>query len=573
MNFLATELFDLPALDTTIFFVSVVAVMGVGLLAARHERDTRDYFLAGRSVKWWAVAGSIFGSNVSSHHMVGMTGLGLSAGFATANYEFGAVAGLLVLAFLFLPIYRRLNVYTLSEFLEKRYDRRSLVVYSAVSIFVLVFIEMVATLFVGSHVLETLFGLHYRWGIVLVGFVTGLYTICGGLKAVIWTDVIQSVLLLVGGISVAYATLSHDAVGGVAGVLDANPDKFHVFFSLRDKELPWLGVMTGLMILHFNYWGMNQFIVQRALGARSNWDGRTGIITAGFFKLTIPFFTILTGMAAGKLIAANVITLPLNQEGVMNADMVFPELMKTLLPTGLVGLALAGLIGAILSTVDSMMNSAATLFTFDFYKRYVHPSASERQLIFVGRLSIGVALVIAGLLATFAYNPNGSFFQDVGNRTSFVGIGVMTAFLIGITWRGATPTAAFVVMLAGPIISWCVMLLWHLAAANSAWVVNTFSISVDGTMTGAPLLDALGRPQLNWFHRTAVAFVFATVLLVLLSKFTEEKDAASSDACVWTGSTDATLRTERAARPKWQDERLWATLLVAIDLYLCWRFA
>ncbi len=591
---LAESFVRLSALDHVVFFGSLVVVMIVGLLAARHERDARDYFLAGRSVRWWAVAGSIFGSNISSHHLVGMTGIGLAAGFAGANYEFGAIVGLMVLSFLFLPIYRRLEVYTLSEYLEKRFDRRCLVVYSAISIFTVVVLEMVATLYIGSKSLEVLFGIDYRWGIVIAAAVAGTYTIFGGLKAVIWTDVIQSILLLVGGSTVAYAALSHPSVGGIGGMLEREPDRFHVFFDLRHKELPWLGVMTGLMVLHLNYWGMNQFIVQRALGARSTWDGRTGIIVAGFFKLVIPFMTFAAGMAGGRLIAEGVLPeLPLKADGSRDNDMVFPVMMKTLLPPGLVGLALAGLVGAILSTVDSMMNSAATLFTFDFWKRYLRPGASQRELIGVGRVAIAVILVISCFITVYLYDPKGSFFLDLGDKTSFVAVGVMTAFLIGISWKGATRTAAFIVMLAGPATSAFVVLLWTHAGVHQPWLVDTFSMAQDGeTLLGTvdpglprvplvlqPFVETYtghkyaALPQLNWFYRTFVAFAFSAVLLLVLSWLTAHQRRPADAELVWSTGADAQARLDRAARPRWQDERLWAAVLIALDVYLCIKFA
>lgn len=601
---LAESLIRLSTIDLVIFFVTVAVVMAVGLLAARRERDTRDFFLAGRTVKWWAVAGSIFGSNISSHHLVGMTGLGLAAGFAGANYEFGAIVGLLVLCFLFLPIYRRLNVFTLSEYLERRFDRRSLVVYSAIWIVTLVLIEMVATLYIGSKSLEVLFGIDYRLGIVIVAVVTGTYTILGGLKAVIWTDVIQSVLLLIGGIAVAWMALSHPVVGGLGGLIEKEPDRFHVFFHLRHKDLPWLGVMTGLMILHLNYWGMNQFIVQRALGAKTTWDGRTGIIVAGFFKLLIPFMTFAAGMAAAHLITAGVLPeLPLGRDGRPHDDMVFPVMMKTLLPTGLVGLALAGLIGAILSTVDSMMNSAATLFTFDFYKGYLRKQAGERELILVGRIAIGAALAVAGCFAALLYDPEGSFFLHLGNLTSFLAIGVITAFLVGISWKGATRTAAFAVMLSGPIMSVAVVLWWNHAGIHNDWLVNTFSVATEVrdeaghielvTELSEDSSDALprvplmfqpfvetyldkayaARPQLNWFYRTFVAFLLCTVLMVVLSRLTRRERRPGDAELVWSTGGDRQARLDRAGRPLWQDERLWAAVLIIIDVILCIRFA
>jgi SSS family solute:Na+ symporter len=563
--------FSLSTLDLVIFFASLAVVMAVGLWASRHERDTRDFFLASGNVKWWQIAGSIFGSNVSSHHLVGMTGVGLAIGFAQANFEFGAIAGLMVLSFLFLPIYRRLKIFTLSQFLEKRFDGRSQAVYSLVSIFTLVAFEMVATLYIGSGSLGVLFGVDYRWGILIVCLVTGAYTISGGLKAVIWTDVIQSVLLIVGASTVAIFALTHPAIGGISGMLEKEPDRFHVFFALNHAELPWLGVMTGLMILHFNYWGINQFIVQRALGARSNWDGRMGIILAGFFKLLIPFITILPGMAAGHLIKdAQLFELPLKPDGTQNADMAFPLMMKHLLPAGFVGLALAGLVGAILSTVDSMMNAAATLFTFDFYKKFYRPQASEKELILVGRIAIAAVLLVSGYISAFLYDPQGNFFLTLTKNTSFFLIGVITAFLIGITWKGATPTAAFTVMLLGPIVSFTVNKGWSLLAERWQWLVDTFAAV---NQAGELVRDETGGLEINFFYRIWVAFVICAILLIVISKLTAHQRRPEYAEMVWTGPRDPATVAERAVTPLWRDERIWAAVLIAADIALCIKFA
>jgi uncharacterized sodium:solute symporter family permease YidK len=387
----------LSTTDLIIFFGSLLAVMGMGLWVGRKEDSSEDYFLAGRSTRWWGVAGSIFGSNVSANHIVGMMGVGFAVGFAQSHFEITAIAGLLMLCYFFLPVYRKLNVYTLSDYLSKRYDDRSRVSYALIMVIIMVVIQMVPGFYIGSRsinillqgdtgrkaVAEAVFSedgkfaeikvLHggekygsspavlvnnkqadfleasvidgkieavsiisslpesistplnisfaggnvenpeispgdvdpfsYKLGILIMALVTGTYVILGGLKAVIITDVIQSVLLLLAGLLVAFITFSQPEIGGWANLMARDlgtegVERFHLYNSSNHPALPWTGVLSGLMVLHFYYWGTNQFIVQRALSAVSDKEAKMGIIAAGFFKLLIPFFSIGTGIAA-----------------------------------------------------------------------------------------------------------------------------------------------------------------------------------------------------------------------------------------------------------------------------------
>ncbi len=456
----------LTGLDTFIFFGSMILVMGVGLWAGREEETSEDYYLAGRSTKWWGVAGSIFGSNVSANHIVGMMGVGFSVGFAQSHFEISAIAGLLVLCYAFLPVYRKLNVYTLSDYLGQRFDDRARVAYALIMVFIIVFVMMVPGFYIGSRFLNILLQdapgdiavTGYRIGIISMAVITGAYVIFGGLKAVIMTDVIQSVLMLVGASIVAYLTFSQDVIGGWAGMLAIDSgaeggDKMHLYLPSDHPVLPWSGVLTGLMVLHFYYWGANQFIVQRALSTRTGREARLGIVFAGFFKLVIPFLSIGTGIAAYYYFQAESLTV--------DQDAAFPMLMKHIVAPvgcGLLGLVAAGLIGAILSSLDSMMNSASTIITFDFYKRYFNKDASDATLILVGRVTIVVLITLAAGLTILTMDPNskGSFFLHVASYQSKVIAGIIVALAMGMFWKRATPAAGGIVIVAGVIFSFAV---------------------------------------------------------------------------------------------------------------------
>ncbi|GMQ80501.1 MAG: hypothetical protein BMS9Abin04_502 [Planctomycetia bacterium] len=577
----------LHPLDWTVLLATLAAAMIVGILVGRKEDTSEDYFLAGRSVRWWGVAGSVFGSNVSANHLVGMMGLGFSVGFAQSHFELGAIAGLMVLCYGFLPVYRRLRVYTLSEYLERRYDQRSRLAYAVIMVVIMAFVQMAPALYIGARSMCVLLGgravqrvelpiqpaavtgsrtataarpgelaaggataaaavrqtkLHvnrtyYVLLVLALAAISASYTILGGLKAVISTDVIQSVLLLAAGLLLA--ALAFHAIGGWSEMMArdrAGLDRMRLYLPSNDKDLPWTGVLTGLMALHLYYWGTNQFIVQRTLAARSDRDARLGIIVAGFLKMLIPFFSIAVGVAAIYLFQDRI------PDRKVDPDVVFPELVKLIVPAGygLVGLVMAGVLGAILSSIDSMMNSAATIVTIDIYQRYFRPDASERQLVLVGRLSILVLVVLATLLATFALDPNSeaNFFLQIADYQGYLIPGLLVAFLLGMFWRRGTAAASLAAIVSGVFYSAIVVYLYnnHLGthAAIQAWF----------------------GPQLNFFHRVVVVLILCTITYLLVS---------------WLG----TIEREKS-RLTWMDlgghdsrqlGRLAAALLVSLGVY------
>ena len=558
----------LTAFDIVIFLASILAVLAIGLWAGRREESTKDFYLAGKGVPWWGVAGSIFGTNVSAEHLIGMLGIGYSIGFAQAHFEYGAIAGLLILAFVFLPLYRGMGLYTLSEYLAKRYDERSGVLYSAFNILTIVIVRMALGFYIGSRALSylldgTALEIGYSAGILILAVVTATYTVIGGLKAVIWTDFLQSVLLLLAGIFVAVLVFGQPEIGGFAALLakdaalPAADQKFHLYLPPDHPQLPWTGVFTGLLIIHIFYWSTNQFIAQRALAARSKYDARMGILAAGFLKLLIPFVSIATGVAAGflfesRMASGELAALPL-------PDDAFPLLVQMIVPAGygLVGIITAGLIGAILSSIDSMMNSGATLFTFDFYKRYVDPGASEKKLIFVGRVAILLFVGVAASIAALIYTEDAAdnFFLKVPAQIGHVVPGMAVAFLAGVLWRRASASGAFWAMLVSPAFSFAIEWAYGIWAGGSSPLAEA-------------LRNALG-PQLNFLHRTALTAGFALLLMAVLSMRGDEPDP-SKDRYTWYGGRARKLRPSRRF---WRSERPWAWLLAAATIFMLVYFA
>ncbi len=523
-------------LDLVIFFAALIGVMVVGLIAGRNENTSEDYFLAGRGLPWWGVAGSIFGSNVSANHMVGMMGIGFSIGFAQSHFELGAIAGLMVLCYGFLPVYRKLNLYTLSEYLGRRYDNRSRIAYAIIMVIIMAFVQMVPGLYIGARTVCVLLGgdalvevaedlesaagvatddaattriklnvdfNHYAAFVIALAVISASYTIFGGLKAVVWTDVIQSCLLLAAGILVAIITFRR--IGGWAAMMaiDRAPDgaeKMSLYLPMDHPDLPWTGAFTGLMAMHCFYWGTNQFIVQRALGARSDAEGRIGIVAAGFLKLLIPFFAIGAGIAAYYLFQKE---LP---DRAIDPDAAFSELVKLVIPvgTGIIGVIAAGLIGAILSSIDSMMNSAATILTMDIYKPYINPHATDRQLIRFGRLSIVGLVAIAAGMAIFILDPNSeaNFFLKLVDYQNYLTPGVLVTFILGMFWRRATATGSFVAILSGVFFSWLVEWCYNNYAGDSPALVEAFG------------------PKLAFFHRVVIVLLLCFAIHIVVSLMT-----------------------------------------------------
>jgi SSS family solute:Na+ symporter len=613
-------------LDYVLFFVALIGVMVIGLIAGRKEESSEDYFLAGRKIPWWGVAGSIYGSNVSANHMVGMMGVGFSIGFFQSHFELGAILGLMVLCYGFLPVYRKLGVYTLSEYLGRRYDDRSRVSYAIIMVFIMAVVQMVPGLYIGARTICVLLGGdaveevveaagpttvgevaaaaageeaaaepavakqpgskfnvkfgYYSLFVILLALISAAYTIFGGLKAVIWTDFMQSMLLLVAGIAVAWLTFAKLAdveTGEDAGQAAASKpsgwtrmmefdkaeevekQRMHIYQPPNHPQLPWTGVLTGLFAMHCFYWGTNQFIVQRALGARSDTDAKLGIIAAGFLKLLIPFFAIAPGVAAFYLFREKM------PDRTIDPDAVFPELVKYVIPAGygLIGLIGAGLIGAILSSIDSMMNSAATIVTMDIYKKYMNPDATDKQLIRAGRISIIGFVLLATFLALFIMDPNSkkNFFLQIVDYQNYLTPGILVAFFMGMFWKRGTATGAFTAIIAGIVLSWvaievydsqCGMPRPFYDVLMERGQVDEIKISdlpekykempKEELLTAIegfrPKLNSVSRtfgPSLNFFHRVVFVIPLAALLHIVVSLMTrpdEEKSRLNwTDVC------------------------------------------
>jgi SSS family solute:Na+ symporter len=476
---------QLNFLDTIAFIAFIALVIGVSLYASRKEDTSEDYFLAGRGLTWWLVGFSLIASNISSEHFVGQAGKGFgSAGLAVASYEWIAAITLVFVAIWFLPRFLRSGIYTMPEFLEYRYNATARAIMAVFMMVAYVVVAMATVLYSGAIALKAIFGIDVLLGIWLIGLLAGAYTIYGGLKAVVWSDLIQGIALLMGGVLVTWLGLR--AVGGVAPFLSTNADKLHMILPANHVDYPWTILLVGIWVPNLFYWGLNQFITQRTLGAKSLRHGQNGIIFAALIKLVIPFIIVLPGIMAFQLAASG-------QLQIGAADTAYPALIKELLPVGLRGLMLAALFGAVMSSLDSMLNSASAIFTMDLYKRHFRPEAGPRRLVLVGRAMTAVFVLFGCLIAPGLANPAfKGIFNYIQMFQGFISPGIVTVFLFGLLVRRApTPAAMAAMLLNIPIYGLLLWLLPEVAFLNHMAI--TF-LSLVAVMAMITILRPLPQP-------------------------------------------------------------------------------
>ncbi|MEM1116659.1 MAG: sodium/sugar symporter [Bacteroidota bacterium] len=447
---------DFAPVDYLVFGAYAALIVGVGLWVSRtkegQEKNTEDYFLAGKALPWWAIGASLIASNISAEQFIGMSGSGFRLGLAIASYEWMAAITLLVIAYFFLPIYLEKGIFTMPQFLEKRFDGRVRTLLAVFWLLVYVFVNLTAVLYLGALALEGIMGVPLFYGIAGLALFATVYSIYGGLEAVAWTDVVQVIVLIGGGLLTTVLALDAYAGGGgvIAGfsqLLADMPDRFNMILGpgdllyqndLGETEdayllLPGFGVLLGGMwVANLFYWGCNQYIIQRALAGKSLAEAQRGLAFAGGLKLLLPLIVVIPGMVAFGLDA------PIGQ-----ADEAYPWLLGTYVPAGLKGLAFAALAAAIVSSLASMMNSTATIFTIDLYQSR-NPEAGETQLVTIGRIVSLVAITIAALVAYPLLGAIDQAFQYIQEYTGFISPGVLAVFVMGLFWRKATANAALV---------------------------------------------------------------------------------------------------------------------------------
>lgn len=519
--------FALTPLDIAVVGVYVLGIVLFGLWIGRKQESTDDYFLAGRSLGWGVIGLSLFASNMSTSSLVGMAGEAYGGiGVAVFNYEWMAGIVLVIFCAFFLPFYIKTGIYTLPEFLERRFDGRSRLYFSGWTVFLNITVDTASALYAGALVIALIYpGVPMPVSIAVLAVVAGLYTIAGGLKAVVYTDAVQAILLLAGSAAVAWiGWTTIQSGGGWEAVTAITPeDKLSLILPANDPSMPWPGLLTGVFILGFYFWATNQFMVQRTLAARTLNQGRWGALFAGALKLPVIFLMVLPGTFARVL-----------YPGLERADAVFPTMVFDLLPAGIRALVLTAMVAAIMSSVDSTLNSASTLVTMDFVKRF-RPTWTSKQLANVGRIVTLVFMVFAAIWAPIILQ----FDTLWGYLQSFLAYVVppfVALFVVGVFWRRATSGAAFWSLMAGHATSALLFVL-------------------------GPVLGVISVPFL---YIPGILLLASGLVLVFMSRAQPAPDMAQIADVTWTPSLWRQDTEELKALPWWQNYRIQGAILVAL---------
>ena len=450
----------LSSLDVMIVAVYAMALFALAQWVSRekpgHSKDATDYFLAGKSLPWWAIGASLIAANISAEQIIGMSGSGYAIGLAIASYEWMAAITLILVGKYLLPVFLKTGIYTMPQFLEQRYDHRVKTVMASFWLGVYVFVNLTSILWLGALAINTVTGIDLTLGLVLLGFFAVSYSLYGGLKAVALTDIVQVVLLVAGGLMIAAILL--EKISGGAGVMpglitlmETVPDRFDMILAKDHPHymsLPGVSVLIGGMwVMNVSYWGFNQYIIQRALAAKSVSEAQKGIAFAAFLKLLMPVIVVLPGIAIYALNAE--LTSP---------DQAYPSAMA-LLPAGIKGLVFAALLAAIVSSLASMCNSISTIFTVDLLPSMVSETWLERNQLFSGRASALLAMIIAMIAAQPLLGNFDQAFQYIQEFTGFFTPGIVAIFLLGMFWRNTTATGALLAAVGSAVLSLAMKLL------------------------------------------------------------------------------------------------------------------
>jgi SSS family solute:Na+ symporter len=514
---------NLHVLDLAVIGGYFLVLLGIGYWAARAEKNvSADYFLASRDVGWLAVGASLFASNIGSEHLVGLAGTGAASGLAVGHFEWIACFMLLLLGWLFVPFYLRSGVYTMPEFLERRFNSAARTYFTWVSVVGYVLTKISVTLFAGGVVMHAVTGLDLYTSASVLIVITGLYTIFGGLRAVIYTEVMQAVVLIIG--SGALAILGLNAAGGWAGLHARVPaDFFSMWKPSSHPDFPWTGVVFGAPILGVWYWCTDQHIVQRVLAAKNVTEARRGTIFAGFLKILPVFIFVLPGIIASALYT--------DVRG-SAADSAYPALVTRLLPTGFKGLVLAGMLAALMSSLASAFNSCSTLLTWDVYRK-LRPNATEQQLVRFGRGSTVILVALGLAWIPFMKYISPQLYIYLQSIQAYIAPPIAACFLFGVLSKRLTAPAALTTLLSGFVVG---ALRFGLELGKHHLPVGSIWAWIAG---------------INFLHFAALLFVFSSVVLVGVSLLTPAPSESQIEGLTMqtTGAEPVIEVQERVQRP------------------------
>jgi SSS family solute:Na+ symporter len=466
----------LAAIDVLVFVAFYGLVLGVSLGKSRGRKTSEDYFLGGRRLPWWLIGVSIVAANLSTEQFVGMAGQAAGhVGLAVSAWQLVGAVAIVIVAFTFLPRFLKAGIYTMPEYLEYRYSPAARTVMSVLTVVIYVTVTTTAVLYSGATALETIFGLSLPLALALICGIAIAYVLWGGLLAAVWADLFQGSALLVGGI--VTLGLGLVAVGGPGAFLQGSDDRLHMILSRTHRELPWTVLVGGMWIPNLYYCGLNQFITQRTLAARSLGQGQAGIVLAAALWLLVPFAIVMPGALAHQLYGA----------ALARPDQAYPMLIRELVPAGLRGFILAALAGAVISTLASVLNSASTLFTMDLYRRFLRKDAGHGELVAVGRTATVAALALAAVLATSPF-LKGGVFTFIQEFQGYVSPGIVAAFVVGFAVPKTPPLAGLAALVLSAPVYGLLAWAWPDVAYLHRMVVTL------GVLVAVMLAIALARP-------------------------------------------------------------------------------
>ncbi len=491
--------FSFGTIDITVLVTYFLLIFVIGILVAKREKGAASYFMAGRNIGWLAIGASLFATNISSEHFIGLASSGSRSGLAVGNFEWSACFVLMILGWLFVPFYHRSRVFTMPEFIGKRYDNRSRQILTTVSILAYILTKVSVTLYAGGIVLEQVVGWDIYTSAMLMVVATGIYTIIGGLRAVIYTEVFQAFLLIIGAFVLTY--LGIQEVGGIEAFKAKAPANF--FDMLRpmdDPDFPWTGVVFGTLIIGTWYWCTDQFIVQKVLSARDVKTAQKGVILAAYLKLLPVFILVIPGIIAYILNPG------------LDANEAYPYLVKKLLPVGLRGLIIAGLLAALMSSLASVFASCSTLFTFDIYRK-MYPNAPDFRLVNVGRLATFVLIILGILWVPFIKYFSDQLFVYIQEVQGYVAPPIAAVFLVGVIWKRANAQSAVTALIVGLVIGatrFAFELIYKTSGGNCPEFIAVIA-------------------RVNFLHFSTFFFLFCVALIMVISYMGQKPSELQTD--------------------------------------------
>lgn len=542
------------ALDWAVLAAFMFALVGIVVwVAMQKEQDTEDYFLAGRNATWLAIGASIFASNIGSEHLIGLASAGAEFGLAMAHWEFQSWI-ILMLAWIFVPFYRRSEIFTTPEFLERRFSARTRTFFSFISLISYVLTKVSVTVFAGGIAIQEIFGIDTLFGVdffwiaaISLVLVTGLYTVIGGMKAVLWTSVLQTPVLLLGSFIILFVGLTKLGAGagfleGWAVMSEVNGANMHLFRPIDDPNFPWPAVIGGSIIIGTWYWCTDQYIVQRVLSGRDMTQARRGAIFGGYLKITPVFIFMVPGMIAFALAEKGMLELP------GGSNTAFPVMVRELLPAGVKGIVLGGAIAALMSSLASLFNSSATLFTVDFYER-LRPGRTQRHYLGVGRIATAVVVLLGIAWVPVIPLLGESLYEALQKVQALIAPSIVAVFFLGIFSNRTTPAAGFWGLLLGFLAGMFYLVLDLSPALAQS---NAFFTWIEG---------------LNWLYYCCLLLIFSIVVMVLLSFFSQPRGEAELAGLTYSSVSP---QQAREVRESWTGWDVFHTVVIVGIIAICY---